>query len=160
MIKKKEGRSVPTIEKIRRGTYRKDRDEGKMDIMIPVVKSIPLPSKKLTSEQKEIWMLICSTLKNIGTLQEIGLHLIEIYCNQWLIYKNAEREVMESPTITTENDYGIVTKQNPNSAIMISSFNILDSLEKKFGFTPFSQTRIKSVNGSSNKKSKDDGFNF
>lgn len=156
--KKNEGKAVPAVLKLMRGTYREDRDGGKVTVP-DAIKTVPVSPEGYTDETKDMWYKICSTLISVGLLQDIGLNQIEIYCDQYEIYRDAKLKVKDKGSvikITSRNGQSVV-KRNPYIDVMGSAFVIMNQISDRFGFSPLSQSRIKNI-GVTHNDSKEEEF--
>lgn len=124
--------------------------------------TIPEAPIGFTRDQKELWRVICETLKAVNLLQPIGMHMIEIYCHQYRMYQDAAKAVHASGLLLHyKTKYGEITKKNPHLDIMAGCFKALTSIADRFGFTPLSQSKIKAVaDPALFMKKKDSKFNF
>lgn len=146
--------TVPVPIKRLRGTYRDDRDAGKMEL--PALKSIPLPPEGWKDSQKDTWFKVCGELHSIGLLQNIGLDLLRIYCKEVWNYDQAQK-------ILEDEGHWLVKKngdsrRHPMADIATMAFNKIIAISGQFGFTPHAATKIKLTG-----KPQDEGdpdFNF
>lgn len=158
---KNEGRAIPAVLKVMRGTYRKDRDAGKVSVP-DVIKSVPVPPDGYSEKTKDMWYKICTTLISVGLLQDIGLNQIEIYCDQFEIYRDAKEKVMDKGSvikITSRNGQSVI-KRNPYVEVMGAAFVIMNQISDRFGFSPLSQSRIKNISSPVGGKSEGEADEF
>lgn len=147
MVKRKnEGKPVHALIKVMRGTYRRDRDEGKL-ILPDQLKEIPTPPVNYSDQTKDMWYKICTTLMAVGLLQNIGINQIEIYCDQYQIYKDALKMVNDKGSVikVTSKNGNSVIKRNPYMDVMGTAFVIMNQISDRFGFSPLAQARIKTA---------------
>lgn len=152
------GKKVPVELKKAKGTYRSDRDEGKIEMEI--MEGVPLPPEHFSDEEKQEWNVVCNFLNNCGILFEVSLNIIEAYCIEWTTYRKATDNIKEKGIFITELDRrdNLVTKRNPAVDVANISFTKIMSIAGHFGFTPAAATRIKTPG--KQKEIKDPDFNF
>lgn len=152
--------ATPTKTKKLRGTFRDDRDGAKMDVVPIAINAIQKlePPKNFDAPQKKLWKEIIQMLGQVGLLQIIGLHTINMYCEQFKFYSRAAKQIDElGPTVVTDTKYGPVIKKNPAYEALMNSYTILADISKQFGFSPLSQSRIKNI-GLNAEDPKEDKF--
>lgn len=145
------GPKVPIEIKKQRGTYREDRDGGKIELQL--LDSIPLPPDEFTEFQKSTWNTIVHFLHSVGVLTAVGIEPIKIYCIELKRYYDACKLINEMGLIIEETEIkGMkevnlkkTTKWRKNPAVDIAntSFSKIMAISGHYGFTPASATRIK-----------------
>ncbi len=101
-------------------------------------------SDKFNEIQKELVNDIVELLTRSGTLQNVGLRFVEMFCIQYKIYLSAKDNVeSQGEVITVPMKYGDTTKKNPALDVMNNAFTQMITIADKFGFTPLAQSKIK-----------------
>lgn len=149
------GPKVPVAIKKANGTYREDRDGGK--ITVPVLDSVPLPPDDFTDPQKNVWNTVVHSLFSMGVLHAVGIEPIKIYCIELKRYYDACALIDELGLIIEETEtkgmkqvnQTVNTKMKKNPAIDIAntSFTKIMAIAGHYGFTPASATRIRAGSG-------------
>lgn len=155
------GPKTPSAIKKQRGTWRADRDEGKIEL--PVISTIPFAPDTFTDFQKDVWHTVCHTLFELGLLNYVGLELIKIYCIELKRYHEAEEHIktyglMIFETHTKGRDTWEVMKKNPAVEISSNAYAKIISIAGHFGFTPAAATRIKAPGKSDTSIDNEFGF--
>lgn len=152
------GPKTPIAIKKQRGTYRADRDMGKIELKS--MDSIPLPPDTFNEWQKDEWMKICTTLYNTGVLHEVGLFIIEIYVRESDLYLKCINEIETKGYYVDIVDAkgNKTTKKSPAVDVANLAFSKIMNIAGHFGFTPASATRIKAPGN--NKEDIDPDFGF
>lgn len=123
--------------KIADGTYRADRDGT-----LSVPSETPDPPRWLRTEAREIWPDIVSQLEPIdGLLAKVDAFALSRYCDDWIEYLDALREVEnDGPTCVGEKGgmypHPAVGRKN-NAAKRLAQF------EAKFGMTASDRVGMK-----------------
>ena len=81
-------------EKIRSGTYRKDRDAAQTPAP-PTVEYIRRAPSHLPEIAANLWRTTCKSLYQSGVLIELAYPQIEEYCLQYFIFKKHEARLYE-----------------------------------------------------------------
>ena len=123
----------------RDGTLHSTRHRDRIDY--PKLKDIPKAPAYFTKEQVAKWNLICTMLKRDGMLSDTYLELVERYCNAWLTWDKARREV-DATGLTFTTDSGQI-RQNPAVNIERESMVVMLRILVEFGYTPRSSMVIK-----------------
>lgn len=110
----------------------------------PKIKMELVNSDKFDKVQMELFNDIVELLTRSGTLQNVGLRFVEMFCIQYKIYLNAKNNVeSQGEVITVPMKYGDTTKKNPALDVMNNAFTQMITIADKFGFTPLAQSKIK-----------------
>lgn len=144
--KKNEGRSVHKIIKKARGTYRADRDDHK--ISLPALTELPsAPKGRYSDETVLLWNEIVSSLFKVGLLQGVGLPQITIFCDQFQVYEECQKDLKKNGIrITVKSPLGgSVTKRNPAVETAQMAIATMNAISDRFGFSPLAQARIKTA---------------
>ncbi|HNT22526.1 MAG TPA: phage terminase small subunit P27 family [Saprospiraceae bacterium] len=161
-MRKNEGRAVHAVIKKLRGTYRPDRDGGKLEP--PSMNTIPLPPEDYDDDTKEVWFSITEALNHSGLMQRVGIPQIKIYCDQYAIYRDCIKDIKKTGRVikVVSKNGTTVIKRNPNIDISVMAAALMSQVSDKFGFNPYSQSRIKHItdNASSNKEEADEFDNI
>lgn len=106
-----------------------------------------MPPDGFSDVTKDMWYKICTTLMAVGLLQNIGIKQIEIYCDQYEIYKEALLMVKTKGSVikVTGKNGHVVIKRNPYMDVMGTAFVIMNQIADRFGFSPLAQARIKTA---------------
>lgn len=111
-----------------------------------------------------MWYTICQTLFSVGILQDIGWHMIDVYCRQYRLFMDSLKDIKDTGGVITSYSAsgGEVNKMHPSVSVMERSFSIMTNIADRFGFSPLSQSRLKHIanGGDGKEKEKGDGFNF
>jgi len=145
----------PTEKHKAEGTYNATKHRDRLTF--PVLDAIPKPPGYFTKEQVVKWNLFCTMLKRDGMLSDTYLELLERYCNAWLTWWKAHKEVDEKG-ITFDTGSG-QTKQNPAVAIEKEMLALMLRILQDFGYTPRSAMAIKMPGGKDEKDPMEEFLN-
>lgn len=118
--------------------YRKDREIAA--ITTNVVQEPPQCPQRYNSTTKEVFNIICQDLIDRGRLESPTLHLVEFYCDSYMIYKMAMDEITEMSKLTTKDRK--TDRKHPVYHVRRQALDEMINLEKKLGLSPYSRDRI------------------
>lgn len=138
------GHNAKTKEQHERdGTLNVTRHRDRIDY--PKLRDIPNAPAYFTKEQAAKWKTICTFLKDDGMLSNRFLELVERYCNAWLTWDKARKDV-DKNGITFSTKSGQI-RQNPAVAIEKEMLALMLRILVEFGYTPRSSMVIKTPQG-------------
>ena len=100
----------------------------------------PEPPAHYEKRTKQVFNIICTDLIERGRLESATLHLIEFYCDSFIIYKMAMDEIAEMAALTTKDRK--TERKHPVYHVRRQALDEMLSLEKKLGLSPYSRDRI------------------
>lgn len=118
--------------------HRKDREIAA--ITTNVVQEPPKCPQRYDSTTKEVFNIICQDLIDRGRLESPTLHLVEFYCDSYMIYKMAMDEISEMARLTTKDRK--TDRKHPVYHVRRQALDEMINLEKKLGLSPYSRDRI------------------
>lgn len=140
------------------GTFNKTKHSGKVaeKIAKQELRLELVQSDTFNPRQMSLFNDIILLLTESGTLQNVGLRFVEMFCIQYKIYMEAKNKVdLNGSTISVDMKYGPVEKKNPAIDVMNGAFSQMMDIANKFGFHPLAQSKINSPNdGNKGKKEK------
>jgi P27 family predicted phage terminase small subunit len=130
---------IPNEIKQLKGTIEKSRlIENPM--IVQINNEIPEAPEDLNNEAKKIWQITCDELKRNGILATVDFGLIEAYCAELAMYKEAVRQIRKtSPLVKSPSGYPMVS---PWQTIRKQSLKAATDLAQLFGVTPSARTRV------------------
>ena len=130
---------IPNEIKQLKGTIEKSRlIENPM--IVQINNEIPEAPEDLNNEAKKIWQITCDELKRNGILATVDLGLVEAYCAELAMYKEAVRQIRKtSPLVKSPSGYPMVS---PWQTIRKQSLKAATDLAQLFGVTPSARTRV------------------
>lgn len=140
------------------GTFNTTRHSGKVaeqiskqDVRLELVQS-----DKFNDAQMALFNDIILLLTESGTLQNVGLRFVEMFCIQYRIYIESKENIEKNGSVLViPMEYGDTTKKNPAIDVMNGAFSQMMDIANKFGFHPLAQSKINSPNaGNKGKKEK------
>lgn len=142
---------IPTAIKENKGTVRKSR-VLQNEVTVQLVSSIPEPPDDLSAEAKKTWRNVCDELKANGLLATVDLELVQAYCNEMSMYREAVRQIKKTnPLVKSPSGYPMI---NPWQTIRKQSLKSAMDLGQLFGLTPSARTRIPAASGKSESRLK------
>ena len=130
---------IPNEIKEIKGTLEKSRLIDN-PMIVQINNEIPQAPEDLNNEAKKIWQITCDELKRNGILATVDLGLIEAYCAELAMYKEAVRQIKKtSPLVKTPSGYPMVS---PWQTIRKQSLKAATDLAQLFGVTPSARTRV------------------
>ena len=118
--------------------YRKERDIPAIRTST-VVEMPPVP-ERYDARTREVYELLCADLIKRGRLETVGIHLIELYCDSYLIYRAAMDEISEMAKLTTKDRQA--DRKHPIYHVRRQALDEMLNMEKKLGISPYSRDRI------------------
>ena len=118
--------------------YRKDREITA--ITTNAVQDRPETPQRYDKRTKEVYNIICQDLIERGRLESANLHLVEFYCDSFMIYKMAMDEITEMAKLTTKDRK--TDRKHPVYHVRRQALDEMINLEKKLGLSPYSRDRI------------------
>ena len=118
--------------------YRKDREITA--ITTNAVQDRPETPQRYDKRTKEVYNIICQDLIERGRLESANLHLVEFYCDSFMIYKMAMDEITEMSKLTTKDRK--TDRKHPVYHVRRQALDEMINLEKKLGLSPYSRDRI------------------
>jgi P27 family predicted phage terminase small subunit len=118
--------------------HRKDREIPA--ITTNAVQEPPQAPERYDSFTKKIFDLLCADLIQRGRLEDVGLHLVELYCDSYMIYKMAMDEIAEIAKLTTKDRK--TDRKHPVYHVRRQALDEMLNMEKKLGISPYSRDRI------------------
>lgn len=135
---------VPTAEKEKRGTSRKDRDEGRVENTAIPLKSIPKPPANFDEIHRKKWVDICSRVFELGILTAQDYDALASYVKHWVIAETAWKDVLENgQTLWIETANGQKPITNPSLTQFNEAENNMKRLYSEFGLTPRARMGIR-----------------
>lgn len=132
-------RPKPTALKIIEGNPGKrplNKNEPK-----PEVALIPCPDYlKEDDIAYEEWERIVPELYKLGLLTNVDRAMLELYCSQYSIYRNALKIIKEKGIATANVRHG--DKAHPATQVAREAAKIIKAIAIEFGLTPSSRGRI------------------
>ena len=92
------------------------------------------PPRHLRAPAKKIWLFLAKRLYRVGLLTELDLFTLEEYCQYFVNWRKAMKDVDKRGHIVS-GDKGVMVK-NPSLTIAKSCSDQLRKLESSFGFSP------------------------
>jgi len=141
---KKGGKPKPIEVHKAQGTYRTDRHLPD-SASLPVVAAIPLPPVTLPKDVHDVWNHQAASMQQMRILTPADYRMLELYCNQFLIYRKAYEKFVSGPLV--EKLYGgdgTVKSVNPSVylRIMNDAETRIIKMSEQLGFSPAARTRI------------------
>lgn len=134
---------IPTAIKETKGTLRKHR-VLENEVTVQLVSNIPEPPDDLSAEAKKTWRNVCDELKSNGLLATVDLELVQAYCNEMSMYREAVRQIKKTnPLVKSPSGYPMI---NPWQTIRKQSLKSAMDLGQLFGLTPSARARIPNTN--------------
>ncbi len=126
------------------GTYRADRHLPD-SANLPAVAAIPLPPPTLAKAVHDVWNHQAASMVQMRILTPADYRMLELYCNQFFIYRQAFEKLGNAPLI--EKLYGgdgSVKSISPSVylRIMNEAETRIVRLSEQLGFSPMARTRI------------------
>ena len=136
---------VPTAIKQVRGTTRADRGV-KNEARFPVPSRMPPAPDTLNEWGKKAWSYYGRLLLDAGLLTEGDRIALELLCQVYGRWVEAEVQVAKSGTILTSKRSGNLF-QNPYLAVANRSWDQVRAMLSEFGLTPAERTRVQAIAG-------------
>lgn len=131
---------LPTKLKALRGTLRTDRLPESGEMQPALSESIPVPPDIFNEVGKRLWYHLCTELKRLEMLTEIGFPQIEDYCLNYQIYWDAVRRVQKGKSAVSVK--GGTPRINPYFKVMQDTRMAMIRFEDRWGLSPSTQTKI------------------
>ena len=131
---------LPTKIKELRGTIRPDRMLESGEMQPELAKSIPVPPDLFDEVGKRLWYHLCTELKRLEMLTEIGFPQIEDYCLNYQLYWDAVKRVQKGKAAISVK--GGTPRMNPYFKIMQDTRMAMIRFEDRWGLSPSTQTKI------------------
>jgi P27 family predicted phage terminase small subunit len=141
---RKGGKPKPIEVHKAQGTYRTDRHLPD-SASLPVVAAIPLPPETLPRDVHDVWNHQAASMQQMRILTPADYRLLELYCNQFWVYRQAYQKLMNGPLIEKlHGGDGTVKSINPSIylRIMNDAETRIVKLSEQLGFSPAARTRI------------------
>lgn len=140
VVKKREGRKLPTVIKERRGTLRSDRvnheePEFENKEIIPLA-----PASIKTKLGQQLYVRCAAQLSGVGLLFETTFEYLERYCANYERIIECEN-MINTMGLIMQNDKGNWVK-NPAVTVQNEAFTIFFNIGREFGFTPVSKSKL------------------
>lgn len=129
----------PKAQKIKEGTYRKDRDLGDTLAFTRVVK-IPEPPDHFSDIGKDVWRTICNEMISMELLQTVDVFQLEILITELETY-HTSRALLNGQYVVPTPQGG--TKQNPLINIANVALQNVIRIAANFGLSPAARMRLK-----------------
>lgn len=112
------------------------------------------PPAYMSVQAKTTWRQIVSALGEVKQIQKADAKLIEMYCTQYEIYRNAYKHIQENGEVqgiyeSVQNAAGEVIgkdfkgyKRNPMTQIYSDSIKNLNNIGKELGLSPKSRKEL------------------
>ena len=127
----------PTALKVLEGNPGRRKLNKKEPIPDPAIPPMPV---NLSQEAKEEWGRITPLLYNVGLLTEIDRTALEMYCQCYGRYIQAEQKISEQGLIEhTPSGYPI---PNPYIGISNKAMQMMRGFLSEFGMSPATRTRV------------------
>lgn len=123
------------------------------------------PPKQLSAIARECWRKIVPFLENTGKIQRIDSSLVELYCVQYGIYREAYEDIQKNKIQTKvfrslQDNLGKIVgkdfagyKKNPAVGTMNDAISIMNKVGSELGLSPKSRAELFKIVKSQNKKS-------
>ena len=118
--------------------YRNDREIAA--ITTSSITDTPTAPERYDKRTQELFLIICQDLINRGRLELANLHLIEFYCDSYMVYKMAMDEISDMAKLTTKDRK--TDRKHPVYHVRRQALDEMVNLEKKLGLSPYSRDRI------------------
>ncbi|MDD9138322.1 phage terminase small subunit P27 family [Fructobacillus sp. CRL 2054] len=112
------------------------------------------PPAYMSVQAKTTWRQIVSALGEIKELKKSDAKLIEMYCTQYELYRNAYKHIQENGEVqpiydTVQNNLGEAIgkdfkgfKRNPMTSIYNDAIKSLNNISRELGLTPKSRKEL------------------
>lgn len=139
------GHNIKSInEKKLNGTYRADRDLGRLESTVTTASEIPKPPKNFDSQHVEKWNEICQKIIDLGVFAIQDYDAIVSYVKNWAISETAWQDVVENgQTLWIETANGQKPITNPSLSQFHEAEMNMKRLFSEFGLTPRARMGIR-----------------
>lgn len=139
---------LPTSEKQKRGTSRKDRDSGRLENSTKPLESIPKPPPTFDKSHIEKWNDVCQKVLELGILTRQDEDAISSYVKNWIIAETAWKDVCENgQTLWIQTGNGQKPITNPSLTQFHEAEMNMKRLYAEFGLTPRARMGIRVAGG-------------
>lgn len=123
------------------------------------------PPKQLSKIAKECWRKVVPFLEDTKKIQRIDSSLVELYCGQYGIYREAYDDVQKNGIQTKaykslQDNLGNIVgkdfvgyKKNPAVGTMKDAINLMSTIGAELGLSPKSRVELFKIVKNNNKKS-------
>jgi P27 family predicted phage terminase small subunit len=130
---------TPIAELKKRGTFRKDRHNDKVDSQL--VPCLPAPPPHFDHDQKAVWHDIGQRLADKGLMTELDAQAFELLVGSYFGMREAQDQLSASDLIVYVGEQGTPIA-NPLVHIIAKNASMLKWCLTQFGCTPSSRTGI------------------
>lgn len=134
---------LPTNVKLLRGTKKSriNMKEPKLD------RALPKPPRHLSKGARAEWNRIAPILCDAGLLTKLDVGALEIYCVNYAVMVDAEKELAKSKLVITETGSKgqRIKKVNPWFNVLQSASKMVLELAREFGCTPATRHRVSAI---------------
>ena len=144
------GRKKKTAEeRIKDGTYRKDRDTVEVSLPLPAVGLRPAPAD-MPLVAVDLWNATCDALDKAGVLIALAYPQIENYCLSYYVWQQHKKilYVMAEPGTETFSNGNRGT--NKDFEAVVKARGLMSAFEAAWGLTPAAGLAINPPDNSDN----------
>ena len=133
-----------TSDKIKDGTFRKERHSNLLESKVPILPQMPPPPDGWNAAHVKKWNEVCELLFEAGVLTKLDLHTVAMYCQNCIIAQDAWESIcQQGATLMIETAAGVKPMRNPAHIIYTEAQKVMRQLQEQFGMTPKSRQYLK-----------------
>jgi len=135
---------LPAAEKKAAGTYRKDRDSDRMEVVLTPSDAIPPPPAHFDKRHVAKWNKTADKILRARILHDLDTDFLQSYVENWFLAADAMKDIQQrGAVIWIDNESGSRPIRNPNHLAYIEAIKIVKSIGEKFGFSPRDRQAVK-----------------
>lgn len=131
-------------EKKAAGTYRKDRDADRMEVVLPPSDAIPPPPAHFDKRHVAKWNETADKILKARILHDLDTDFLQSYVENWFVASDAMKDIKENGAVMwVESDKGSRLIKNPSHLVYMESMKLVKAIGEKFGFSPRDRQAVK-----------------
>ncbi|MCG8670196.1 MAG: phage terminase small subunit P27 family [Pseudomonadales bacterium] len=117
-------------------------------------KILPKPPRHLSKDARKAWRILAPQLFDLGLLTELDVDLLGIYCETYIMWRDAKNDIVENGYWLTGQKGDRI--KNPSISIARSAFEQMHKMKNDFGFSPAARVGLSIGNAPIKTKDADD----
>lgn len=137
-------RITPAKEKRANGTFRKDRDSGRMELAVPAINErLPAPAH-FDRRLKKKWTDVIDKVLGANILHSLDADFLQVYVENWFLAEDALADITKNGAVLwIERAGGRSPLKNPNCLVYSEAIKVVRQMGEKFGLSARDRQSIK-----------------
>lgn len=126
------------------GTYRKDRDADRMEVVLPPSDAIPPPPPHFDKRHVAKWNECANKVLKARILHDLDTDFLQSYVENWFLASDAMADISKNGAVLwIDSASGSRPIRNPNHLAYMEAIKIVKAIGEKFGFSPRDRQAVK-----------------